>query len=57
VIDSQVIDILEVKLDSTFIRFESSFWYKYNPNSDSYTRVEDSSWLEVEFQKQKEEMQ
>ena len=56
-IDSQVIDILEIKLDSTFIRFESSFWYKYNPNSDSYTRVEDSSWLEVEFQKQKEEMQ
>lgn len=55
-IDSQVIDILEVKLDSTYIRFESNYWYKYNPLLDLYSRVEDSSWLEIEFQKQKEEM-
>lgn len=54
-IDSQVIDILEIRLDSTYIRFESDFWYKYNPSLDSYSRVKDSSWLEAEFQKSKEE--
>jgi phage terminase large subunit-like protein len=56
-IDKQVIDILEVRLDSTYIRFESNNWYKYNPLIDIYSRVVDCEWLENEFQKTKEENQ
>ena len=54
-IDSVVIDVLEIRLDSTYIRFESDSWYKYNAALDIYARVKNSSWLEAEYQKTKEE--
>ena len=56
-VDSQMIDILEIRLDSTYIRFESDHWYKYNSNLDSYIRVPEASWLEKEYQDTLEENQ
>lgn len=56
-IDSQVIDIMEVRLDSTYIRFEATYWYKYDRNLDAYFRVLNSTILEQEFQNTKEEKQ
>ena len=54
-IDSMVIDSIEIR-DCTYIRFDAEYWYKYDRNIDTYTRVSDQEWLEDLFQDEKEDL-
>lgn len=43
------IELVIFNLESTYLRFEGDFWYKYDENTDAYTRVIDPMHLEVAY--------
>lgn len=52
-IDQIVVDTMLVGLESNYLRFEATEWYKFDPSTDSYIRQTNSDILEAVYAEEK----
>lgn len=45
-LDIITVDILTVRLETDYLRFDADSWYRYNKVSDSYERVANAELIE-----------
>lgn len=55
-LDTITVDILTVRLETDYLRFDADSWYRYNRDTDCYERVANAELIESIYTATKEEL-
>lgn len=55
-LDTIVVDILTIRLETDYLRFDANSWYRYNRDLDCYERVANQQLIEDIYISTKEEL-